>query len=430
MSITEPVIQRTPAGGYRFSWYAGAEQVLTIVARRIHEKSGSIYAEVSAEHFYSDGVIGKQSSPMLALRVNLSSKRGRDEIIKRLSDLHIERQLEEHYGLGNRVSWQELIEQVAGEIIRREQEGEPVIEITSNDEVKKLEYLIAPIAPLNKPTVLFGDPDSGKSQLLLLLGLIVYLPWTDNHLHLIAPPVHHNILFLDYEADADDLRRQMKHLVDGMGLGYASIYYRRCSLSLSSDFESISSHAQAINADVIFIDSISLACGGELNSTELATSYFRALRQLKATTISVAHTNKDRESKSKTILGSVLFEAGARSVWEVRGDNDKDTLDIGLFHRKANLGAKSKPLGYRFTYNDGGTTVEWYDPKNVAEFIKRMTYAQQVIAALQRGKLSTTQLVEKLQMERAAVDNATSKLKRKNQIMGDSNGWGLPSKDL
>ena len=364
----------------------------------------------------------EESNPhILQTRFNLESARARSELAKEMAS---------RYKIKDTpIDWKNLLEYLSAKILQEYERGEPVIEISSDDDVGPLEYLIEPIAPLNKPTVIFGDPGSGKSQLAIILSILVILPWADNPLRLVPPKEPTISLFCDYEADGDDIRRQLKGFVVGMGLGFVPLYYRRCTFPVVDDIEAIRNHMEAINAKCLFIDSTSLAAGGDLNRMDVATSYFRSLRQLNVTTISLSHTSKDRESKSKTILGSVLFEAGARSVWECRGQEDEDTLDLAMFHRKANLSKKSKPLGYRITYSDSGNMITWHDPRSVAEFVERMGTNQRIFELLKEGYLSTEEITKALDISQANCRVALKRLKDKGLAIKAGDQWGLLHKE-
>ena len=134
-----------------------------------------------------------------------------------------------------------------------------------------------------------------------------------------------------------------------------------------------------------------------------------------------------KENKSKTIIGSVLWEAGARSVWEVRGEEEEDTFNIGLFHRKSNLSKKSPPLAFRITYeNNLPVNITWHDPKSIPEFMERMGVNQRILEMLKRGRFSTEELVETLDAKRNTIDAAVRRLKKSDNITGDSKGWMLP----
>lgn len=408
--MTEPKITST-INGYRLEW---AEDKLEIVVSRIRVHSdGKITGDVSL-------ILGKAKQVEPSFNFNFTSEQTR----KRLTNSLIEKYPDW------KDNWMSIIDELSRQIQKSATEGEPVIQITSNDDVFPLEYLVSPIIPLNKPTAIFGDPGAGKSQLLLILAIVAALPWHDNPLKLGAPKESTPILYLDYEADPDDLRRSLRAFVDGMELGWVPIHYRRCSIPIAEDIEAIRNHADAVGAKAIFIDSTSLAAGGDLNKMDVATSYIRALRQMKLTSVSLSHTSKDRESKSKTIIGSVLFEAGFRSVFECRGQEDEHTLDIALFHRKFNLGAKQPTMGYRISYNGQGNTVEWYDPSSVPEFVARMSIAKQILDLLKSGSKTLTEITDDLGVSMPAASMALKRLANKNHVTKlAGKQWGLLSKE-
>ena len=359
----------------------------------------------------------KDSAHILRTRLNIETNASRAKLAKDLTERCPIKDLD----------WLDTIEYIAEKTMRELEHGEPVITIQSTDEFSDLKYLIYPIIPEGKPTAIFGDPGSGKSQLAVILSMVMSLPWSDNPLKLGAPEKPVKVLFLDYEADIEDIQRQLALFTQGMELGYGSIEYRRCSMPIADDLEGIRKHIEELDAKCLIIDSVSLAAGGDLNRMDVATNYVRSLRSLgpDITSISLAHTSKDRESKIKTILGSVLFEAGFRSVWEIRADEGNDTLDIALFHRKANLSKKFHDIGFRISYTDAGNIVESLDPRSVPEFVRRMSVNKQILEALKHGKLSSQELVEQTDNKISDINVALSRLKKANQIIGDSKGWGL-----
>jgi len=396
--------------GYEFDF---KEDKVKIIANRLTVHSdGRITAVVKL-------ILGtkKQEEPPFIFNFTSSQTR------KRLTDT-----LNEKY---SEWQWLPILDFFINEVQRLSAAGEPIVEIASSDEVSELEYLVYPIIPTGKPTAIFGDPGSGKSQLLLILAMVAALPWHDNPLRLTAPKEPSPILYLDFEADENDIRRLLVRFTKGMELGYIPINYRRCSLPIADDLEAIRNHVDNIGAKAIFVDSTSLAAGGDLNRMDVATSYIRALRQLEITSVSLTHTSKDRDSKAKTIIGSVLFEAGFRSVFECRGHEDDDTLDIALLHRKFNLGGKQKPLGYQIHYNQQGNTIVWHDPKSIAEFVERMDNKTRILELLKREPLTQKEMTEKLAITYQAVYSALTTLRKSNQVVElEGKRWGLISKML
>lgn len=366
----------------------------------------------------------KDANPhILQTRLNLESTRSRNEVAKELGM---------RYTVCKGVDWKGLCEYLCVKTIREYEKGDPVILITSEDECEPLRYLLHPLVPENKPTVLFGDPGSGKSQLAVVIIMAIMLPWRNNPLKLGVPAKPETALFLDYESDPDDVRRQVVSLCKGMKLPYIEVHYRRCSLPIADDIEAIRSHAEAINASCLIIDSTSLAAGNDLNRMDVSTAYFRALRQLNMTTVSLAHTSKDRESKNKTILGSVLWEAGARSVWEVKGQEDDGVLDIALFHRKSNLSQKFGVQGYRITYDQdaGGNSVpvdiRWHNPKDIAEFVERMSTNERILHLLREGRMTIETVADTLEIKPGSAKVSLYRLRKKDMVTRlPDETWGL-----
>ena len=393
----ESKVQITPTfNGYRLEWTE--ERLIVTISRLKVHSDGKITGDVRL-------ILGKKQLEEPSFSFNFSSPQTRKQLVNSLNEKYPE------------WKWLEIIDELCRQAQRLATEGEPVLELTSNDDVSPLEYLVHPIIPLGKPTAIFGDPGSGKSQLLLILAIVAALPWDDNPLRLIAPAKPTPILYLDYEADPDDFRRSLKGFAQGMGLGLLPIYYRRCSLPIADDLEAIRNHADAVKVQTVFVDSTSLAANGDLNRMDVASNYIRALRQLKMTSVSLTHTSKDREAKVKTIIGSVLFEAGFRSVFECRGQEDEDALDIALFHRKFNLGGKVKPLGYRISYNCSGNTVEWHDPRSVPEFVERMGNTRRILELLKQGAMSPKEIVAELDITYPSASMALKRLADKNLVI-------------
>lgn len=366
----------------------------------------------------------EQANPhILQTRLNLESTRSRADLTKELAM---------RYKIEIPIDWKALTEYLAVKTLKEYEKGEPVIEISSDDELKPLEYLIHPIAPMLKPTVIFGEPGSGKSQLAVIFTIVMCLPWHDNPLHLLAPKKPTPTLFLDYEADPEDIQRQLVSISKGMGLPYVNLHYRRCSLPLADDIESIRNHTEDIGAGAVIVDSVSLAAGDDPSKPSVATNYFRQMRQLHLTSISLAHTAKDPEIKRKTIFGSVMWEAGARSVWEIQGQEDDNTLDIALLHRKANLSRKFKPQGYRITYeNELPIDVTWHNPKDVVEFVERMSTNERILDYLKGGRVKMESICDALGIPKNTCKVSLFRLKQKARVIKfPDETWGLVTDGL
>lgn len=395
--------------GYRFAWEA--EQI-TIEVSRIRQNKTSTAGEI----IISTSAPGFKAPHITQQRFSFTNKDDRDKLAKSLSQKI-------------QIDWESILEQLCVYCLREIRRGEPVVELGGPEREKQPPiYLVDPLVIKNYPNVLFGEPGSAKTTTALALVLLVSLSWQDNPLYL---PVYAGkgarVLWLDWETDEDTIGWQLQCLTKGTDT-FCTLNYRHCSLPLAADLEQIKQCVDEYEADVVVVDSIGLACGGDLNSPEPVLNYFTALRQLRRTSINLAHTSKNTEGK-KSMFGSVFFEAQARNVWEIvkSGEPGDSSINVGLFHRKPPPFSKlHQPLGFQFDFTEDTTTVIPHDPKSVEELVKRMGTNQRILAILKQGSLSPQEIIDSLEITRSNAYLAIKRLSDKELIIKLSDGkWGL-----
>jgi hypothetical protein len=396
--------------GYVFSW--NKEQITIEVSRLHNHSDGRVTGEIAV----STSLQG-YNSHLHQAQFNFAATRSRSELARNLSERY-----------PNLVKWADILEQLCVYTLERVRKGEPVIELQSGDDVHPPEYLLEPIILKSYPTIIFGDPGSAKSTTALILSQIMACPWDDYSLDLIPHASRVNCIYLDYETSADTIRWLLTKLQRGMNTPPLRLNYRHCALPLAQDVDQIHRHIYDTKSEVIIIDSLGLACGGDLKEPAPALSFFAALRQLKVTSLILAHTSKNADTKKKTVFGSVFFEAQARSVWEIwkRQDVDEDEMDIALFHRKPPPFQKlCKPIGFQLKFGIDTIVVSPGKPRTVAEFLAGLSTQMQIVEVLKRGALSTKELTETLSLSRSAADSALKRLKDKGKIVKVTDKWGL-----
>jgi hypothetical protein len=324
--------------------------------------------------------------------------------------------------------WYGIFEQLCVYTVRKFRAGTPVETIWTSSELSPPTYLLNPFIIKNYPTIIFGDPSSGKSTLAQLFITALTLPWDDNNLGLdIKSEVNECIIF-DYETDRETIAWQIGCIQRGMGLPEFAFHYRRCFLPLADDIEEAIKVIDETGARVIFIDSLGPACGGELNEAKPALAYANALRKLNRTSITLAHNSKNVEGRGKSVYGSIFFQALARSVWEIKKvqESDEDSIDIGLFHRKPPPFSKlQKPVGFKFTFDGDKTVITTESPKTVGEFLQQMGTQQRITELLREGAMSTKEIAEALEITEANTRVAVKRLKDKNKIVKMGDKFGL-----
>jgi len=253
------------------------------------------------------------------------------------------------------------------------------------------------------------------------------LPWYDNPLGLIAPDHCVKTLYLDYETDANEIIWRAKSLQIGMGLPPFSINYRRCNAPLANDIESIQNIINDTKAEAVIIDSLGYASGGELKESSPAISFFSALRQLKPTSLILAHTSKDKEAKVRSVFGSAYFSFAARSIWEARKSQEvgESELSIALFHRKANLSKLHHPLGYKLSFNEHKTSIATEDTRDVGEFLKEYGTQTRIYELLKSEPMAVKDIAEALEISEVNTRMALSRLSKKGKIVKTEKGYGL-----
>ena len=408
--ISDPIIQPL-INGYRFLWSHGDEwEVVAKITKIVDHPRSGLFGELTIEHEFKD------KPTISGVRINLTSQQARNTIAKRLNDAKI-----------INLDWATLIDQICAETIVRAREGEPVEEIWTSEDVSPPEYLLEPILIKGIPTIIFGEKAVAKSTLSLIISTCLLLPWYDNPLELIAPKQSVKTLILDYEAESDTVHWNMKKLQEGMNLPHLPIYYRRCILPLADDIEEIQNQINNHKIEVLIIDSLGAAAGGDLKDAQTAMRFFSALRKLRVTSLIIAQTSKDKENKNKTTYGSSFFDYYARSVFELRKSQSEsgDEISIGLFHKYCNLGKLQAPIGFRISFNNQGTQVEREDVRNVSEFLQTMGTQTRVYQLLKDGALSVKEIAETLDLTEPNIRMVLSRLGKKGKVTKIDGEYGL-----
>jgi len=388
---------------------------------RIHERrDGGITAEVSFSGFLSGS-----KTPITTTQLNLLSTRSRRDLSQ---------QLEQMFPLSD--NWPALLEELCTQSLEVYRRGEPVIPLSPHPDTKPPEYLLKPLLIRNYPTIIFGDPGTAKSTIAVVLSQILTDPeaW-DGYFKDLEPPRNPtNCLYLDYETDRDTIEWTLTSLGKGMDIPLEpTLNYRHCTMPLSQDVEQIKEYISEYNVEVVIIDSLGLACGGEVKEAEGALNFFSALRQLKKTSLILAHTAKNPETKRRSIFGSVFFEAQARSVFEIKKvqESGENELDIALFHRKpAPFEKLHSPLGFHISYESEGMSISPGQPQTIEEFLKEMGTGNQIEEALgQNGPMTGKELSERLEISYDAVRQAIRRLKERKRIVKVGGKWGLAAEE-
>lgn len=237
------------------------------------------------------------------------------------------------------------------------QEQNPIYEIEELTLIKKeFHWICKPFVAKGLPTILFGPGGTGKSKFAMWLSCLIQNgismePW-------IYVPQARNVLYLDWESDPEEAG----WLASGLRQANQEIVslpmYRRCEQPISGEALRINKIIEDTKAEVLIIDSLALACGGDPMAPETAFSFFRTLRFMQVDVLLLAHPPKTTEQgRLSDVFGSTFFQNLTRSVWEMQHAGVASHL-IGLFHRKCNYSSKFRPQAWEFAYSHDPWSIE------------------------------------------------------------------------
>ena len=138
------------------------------------------------------------------------------------------------------------------------------------------------------------------------------------------------------------------------GLGIAvpdNIFYRYTHQLLASDIEAIQRHVLEQDINFMVVDSATPAVG-EPESAQMTTEYFRALRSLRITTVTIGHVAKT--GKENEPFGSIFWRNLPRANFRVNGAHEPgaDSFTLGLKHTKSNNGKHLRDIGLEVRFTD------------------------------------------------------------------------------
>jgi hypothetical protein len=217
--------------------------------------------------------------------------------------------------------------------------------------------LLPPLIPANEPTVLFGDGGHAKSYLALALALSIHSgrPLVGG----MKPTATLRTAYLDFEWHQWPHKQRAQALWGNEIPPPRTFEYVPCQVEgpLCHQVDRLRGIFQEKQIQYAVIDSVALACDGPPEEAQVALRFFQALSRLEVGSTSLAHINRGGDSQKP--FGSAFWHNSARATWYVQRVQEEDSpiLDLGLYNRKVNDGARVAPLGLRFEFGTGRTTI-------------------------------------------------------------------------
>ncbi len=399
---------RIDTGIYRFSWNGS----LGICVRidRLRDHRGRLEAEITVWSSIFDTRIYHS-------QINLLTNRSRKEVAITCRN---------RPSTKNDINWQDFpwedaIEEVCLLTLEDYRKVKPPVKI-GNNPITKPKHLLYPMLVENQANLIFGPGESAKSLFTVFVALLVQSGTERCGLH---PLRQVNALYLDYETDQEELNHRSAYLKKGMGFPEdLDILYKDCSQPLVQEIDQISQMIVDHNIGLVVVDSFTMACGGDSLLAEPVTNYYRALRALNATTLTVDHVTKEG---SRGPYGSIFKFNEARNIFQIKSakEEEEDRVEIVLIHTKFNNGRRVKPYGYKFSFFEDGTIVESTDVTENAALSAGLPLQYQIIELLKHGGMNVKSIASELGAEQDTVRRTLNRYRNKRFVSLMDGQWGI-----
>ena len=301
---------------------------------------------------------------------------------------------------GNKIDFHGLLNVLAFKVGQEEQNGQPAVVLSRIERpAAEATFDIDGFKLLRKhPTILFGDGGSMKSYLALhLAGRLCQMGF--------------RAAVFDWELDAADHKERLIRLFGE--LQQPDVVYVRCSKPLVYEIDRLVQIKHDHQIEFAICDSIAFACHGKPEDAEIASAYFRALRQLEVGTLNLAHITKG-ENNDQRPFGSAFWYNGARCVWFAKSETADETAGsrartIGLFNRKVNMGAPMPSLGFQFSFEPDRTHIKRVELSEVESLAGHMPLWQRIRHVVKTRPMGFADLAEELNANLKSIEKAVNR---------------------
>ena len=349
----------------------------------------------------SDGLTGEITVKTTLPGMNPHIHQARLNLLSTVSRRQLASQLRERLDDSNLtlgLDWNELIEQTCKAVVTEHRQGEPVYNLQDIPKRDALKYRVWPLLAEGQANMLYGAGGSLKSYIAIYLMVLLDGMPEHNGFQVEPGPT----LFLDYETDKYTVKERKDRLVEGIVMHEPrDSYYRYCQQPLADDIEEIQRFVVEKEIQTVIVDSMGSAVGGDTNKEEFILAYYRALRSLKITTLTIDHLNKEGK-----LYGNIYKFNQSRNIWEARKvqEPDGDKVEVGLFHRKANDGKLLKPIGLQATFSEAAVVLKRINVLDVPELADDAPIKDRLMKVLLvQGLLTVTSLAQEIEESETSV---------------------------
>ncbi len=280
--------------------------------------------------------------------------------------------------------WSLLIEHLCQATLHAERTGDSAVALrdiarleASGQTVRVLGFNL----PTRHPTIAFADGAGGKSTIAVKVGGDL-------------AAAGYRALYLDWELTGEEHAERFWRMFGEDRPGH--LFYRRCTRPLIYEIDAIKRIVRQEGIDYAIFDSIGFAVAGRPEDAEAALAYFRSVNALRIGTLHTAHINRSEHGDQKP-FGSSFFHNSARSTFFLKASEaDQDTLNIGVWNRKCNLGRKQPPFAITIRFEHDLIKFSHGDITAVDDFAPQVPITQRVNALLRAGSLTREEIEAEL----------------------------------
>ena len=406
--VDPPLVESQTDRRTTFYW---AEHDIRVELSKIDRKGTRAYAKMKVW-------TGERGLIYMA-SVSLYDQRSRKEIIDYLMQQH------------PLADWNSILHQIAATVDSHSEKPGVTIDLARHVPKNDSPYLIYPLVRQNQSTVLYADGGSGKSTFALAVAATgatqkTFIPGISSTA---GRPI--KTLYLDWEADDDDVASMLKEISRGAELKIPDdhIHYQSVSGAFIDHVDELVEIIVENDIELIIVDSLVASAGGDVTDAEAARLFHNAVRSLNVASIAITHTNK-----SDTLYGSRFFWNLARQVFRLTSLSEPETNPVlGLYHEKSNRSKLIAPVAYDVQYGNPESDNAFIkyvaqDIQTIPELAKSTGLREQLIGLMRNGSMTVDQLAERTGTDSTKILATMERMPGTfSRAGGTSNAWTLSS---
>lgn len=332
-----------------------------------------------------------RGTPLHRSSFNLGINSGRKSLCVALDEAFLE--ITQGEPADYHISFRHVVERMSNALKDELRGGVEAIRIKDVPISEGSKFRIDNLVVEHDANVLWGPGGTGKSLFCAWLAALTDTSAVDTQFGLLIEPG--NVLYLDWETHAGEIASRLRMIHNGLGITAPSnILYQKMDNPLEYKTEVIASLVAEENIDLIVIDSMYGAVEGEMIEQNPVSRFFRALKAIGKTSLTISHANKEGK-----LYGNRFIENEARSVWEISQSGadgtpgeDGYTVDLSLFHRKVNNVPLQHPQSWQVEFNRDAVAYKRIDTFDTGDR-NLLPYPDIIFGLLKRnGAMSTSDL--------------------------------------